>query len=421
MTTKLLRMLGARLFLSACALVIAGIAAAQTGSPNLVNYQGFLKNSDGTVFDGNIDFIEFKIYDAPTGGSLLWNEAYTDLPVAEGVFNVVLGTANGLTETMFDDEERWLETVIDGEPLVPRRRFHSVPYAHRSSVAEVALSGGGGDDGDWTIDGSDVHRVDGRVGIGTATPSAKLEINDSSGAGPFAVIAGGGSVFENVSLQLVDRGTASGNANILELAHSGNSGGGAEPVAYGRMVSTSFGTNATFGVDLRFETSSNNTGGVNADQLVLQRSGRVGIGTDAPLDDLHVAGNLRADVVKATTNLGDATEPASGGVYRDNVILAWGKILPNGDIDGSFGVDSSLRVAPGAYFIELPIAIPDDQISVQVQGGAGGGSPVLTSAISTYTGIGTRLTISTWLFIPGSGGWVLNDQPFYFQVVGRPE
>jgi len=145
-----------------CFLLAPAVAVAQI--PQTMSYQGMLRDdaTQGPIGDGNYS-ITFRLYSAPSGGSAIWSETQS-VPVEGGLFSVILGSSNPLT-LPFDDQY-WITIQLSGQPeTTPRAALTSVPYALRALTADV------GDDGDWTIDGNNIYRINGRVGIGT-NPSA---------------------------------------------------------------------------------------------------------------------------------------------------------------------------------------------------------------------------------------------------------
>jgi hypothetical protein len=124
----------------------------------------------------------FRIYDVDVGGAAMWGETLELAEVNEGIFTVLLGEQNPISKDIFTGgTERWLEHTVNGEDLEPRARIASVGYAFTAThadTADYALSGGGGDDGDWTISGNDMYSaVSGNVGVGTTNPGSKLDVN----------------------------------------------------------------------------------------------------------------------------------------------------------------------------------------------------------------------------------------------------
>lgn|GEM_PF-1518159 len=131
-----------------------------------------------SLADGTYD-INFKIYNASSGGDKRWEETQTDVAVTDGLFNVILGGATIGGINLDFSEEYWLEIWIEGEQMSERLRFVSVGYAYRAMVADsavVAASGGG-----WVDDGAVVRLQDStdKVGIGTTSPGEELEIHSS--------------------------------------------------------------------------------------------------------------------------------------------------------------------------------------------------------------------------------------------------
>jgi hypothetical protein len=120
-----------------------------------------LKDSSGAPENGKFS-MEFSIYNDSTGGDLLWNETQDSVEVKNGLFNVMLGTVDSIPDSAFKGPDRWLQVKVNDSVLSPRRRIVSVGYAFT--------------DGDWTVDGDNIYREQGNVGIGTTNPVAKIEI-----------------------------------------------------------------------------------------------------------------------------------------------------------------------------------------------------------------------------------------------------
>lgn len=118
-------------------------ALAAPGVPLLVNFQGRLTQvSDGSNVANGSYAIEFKLYDDPTAGSLLWTETRDQVAgacikpvVTAGVFNVKLGSCATLSGVDFTDDALYLTvnfaptgTSYDGE-MAPRKQLTAAPYA----------------------------------------------------------------------------------------------------------------------------------------------------------------------------------------------------------------------------------------------------------------------------------------------------
>lgn len=95
-----------------------------------INYQGRLADDAGIPINGTVG-MSFEIYDALTGGVLVWGpENHPAVPVNDGLFNVGLGsqTGGGIPTNVWD-EDRYLQITVSGEILTPREPIRSVPIA----------------------------------------------------------------------------------------------------------------------------------------------------------------------------------------------------------------------------------------------------------------------------------------------------
>ena len=182
--------------LLALALVAAGPAAraADFNPPDFLTYQGFLADANGAGLAPtnpiNYDVV-FRIYDAQTGGNLVWAERQT-VTVDKGVFSVLLGEGSASASeprpalhSVFASptaSDRFLDlTVTVGtSPLniTPRLRLVTSPYAFHSRTAS-ALAGSDGApaltaaNGVLSINNSALYlRSSGSTGVESATFSA---------------------------------------------------------------------------------------------------------------------------------------------------------------------------------------------------------------------------------------------------------
>jgi hypothetical protein len=102
---------------------------------HLVRYQGQAVDSQGVPLEGTQFTLTFRLYDAATGGTVVWTEIQSPVPITGGHFSVLLGQVTPLTVDWTTPV--WLSVQIGAEPeLQPRQRITSVPLAIRAEVAE---------------------------------------------------------------------------------------------------------------------------------------------------------------------------------------------------------------------------------------------------------------------------------------------
>ncbi|MEW6516041.1 MAG: hypothetical protein AB1439_03955 [candidate division FCPU426 bacterium] len=110
-----------------------------------MNYQGMLTNTSGTPYTGTRS-LTFRLYDQSSGGSALWTETQSTVAVANGIFNVVLGSVNSINVPF--RKEYWLEIQVEAETMTPRHLLSNASYAMASrkvvyqQVITVAHDGG---------------------------------------------------------------------------------------------------------------------------------------------------------------------------------------------------------------------------------------------------------------------------------------
>ncbi len=111
------------------------------GSSPVINYQGRLTDPGGTPITGNYT-MEFSLYNVETGGSALWTETQSLVPVSNGFFSVKLGSITSLSTVDFS-KDLWLgiKVGIDSE-MIPRLKLEDVPHALGSKDDFVVPVGG---------------------------------------------------------------------------------------------------------------------------------------------------------------------------------------------------------------------------------------------------------------------------------------
>jgi len=98
--------------------------------PQLIAYQGRLAEADGSPLVGD-HAVGFRIYDAETGGSLLWEEEHrlTITVDDNGTFSIMLGSLKPFGKLPFN-QPLWVSLEVDGEgEMAPRLRLTAVGYA----------------------------------------------------------------------------------------------------------------------------------------------------------------------------------------------------------------------------------------------------------------------------------------------------
>lgn len=111
------------------------------GVPQLVPFRGHLES--GGVPVTSAVTIDVRVFDAPSGGAVLWGpETHTVTPAA-GEFTLMLGTSSPLTPAVLEGGDAWIALTVEGTALAGRQRLASVPYALRTREAANGLPIGG--------------------------------------------------------------------------------------------------------------------------------------------------------------------------------------------------------------------------------------------------------------------------------------
>ena len=344
--------------------------------PQTIDYQGRLADSDGTYLNEVIT-IEFLIYDLETGGTDLWNETQS-VSTESGIFHVLLGSVTPFPINLFNNADCWLELIVSGETLSPRIEIASVPYAIKAETAYSldSMGSGSGLDADM-LDGQDSSDfmpattdnwvdttgdtmtgqliVQNNVGIGTTSPTAKLDVNgDVNISG--VIDAVGSRANGTFSLVESTLSHTSVHNSILQIANYSNDPASEANIqfaagypAHGRAtISATHDTSAgTYNGNLNLEVRNGSTSYLKA--ITIRSSGNVGIGTTNPSEKLSVAGTIETTTggVKFPDGTIQTTAATtySIGDFAQGGIVFWvdetgkhGLVCSKSDQDGGSGV-----------------------------------------------------------------------------------
>ena len=104
-------------------LAVAGVmmapALASAQAPAKMPVQGVLSDSGGTPLEGN-QTVQFRIYDAESGGTALHNETQV-VACADGVFTAYLGTNVALGNTIFNGQSLLLGITVGSDAEMTTR------------------------------------------------------------------------------------------------------------------------------------------------------------------------------------------------------------------------------------------------------------------------------------------------------------
>ncbi len=375
--------------------------------PNLINYQGRLRdNATGLPLNGMVN-IQVNLFTNETGGvPALPAQNIGLVPVTNGIYSLNFGSST--LPSLLSNPEVWLQVTVDGNILAPRQRLIAVPYAvvarsldgyhcrveDSDDVSGIVVGGPGGGrhlvvndikrarwalstggyklsfQNDWQTNWNTRMVISevGRVGIGTTSPAARLHVLDDDPVAYDAVYMtktysqthSKRYTFANCGGQLSDaEGGAAWRGFLLGAPPLSVSNSTIYPTLffYGEYDSL---TNPVVriwrivsggGLDHDIRIGSD----VSADTLVVKPSGNVGIGTTAPSARLQVAGEAKATVFTPTSdrNVKENFTPVDGRTVLDKVsslpISRWNfKELPGAQHIGPMAQDfySAFGVGP---------------------------------------------------------------------------
>jgi hypothetical protein len=130
--------------LSALLPLLLAAAASGANLPLKINFQGKLIDP-ATYEPRNGAFtMTLRLYNAPTGGSVLFTETQTGVPVSNGVFSVQVGSTAYLAPELFSGASAYLSVQVspDASEMSPRQQLNMSAYAY--AAAQLVSDGPAG-------------------------------------------------------------------------------------------------------------------------------------------------------------------------------------------------------------------------------------------------------------------------------------
>lgn len=236
-----------------------------------VYVQGKLTDSGGTPLSG-AQTVTFKLYDAATAGTMVWTSGVLSVtPASGGLFNVPLQDGTPSLDSVSFDKPYFLGITVGADAeMTPRQELGASALSHGSPK-------------DFTVN-NNLIVVNGRVGIGTATPGEALDVRGNINLGGLGTRAltptnwGYSTMYPVVLL-----GPKSGLGTVsIGYDPSGNPNGSFSGTGY----------EVLFRNGTQFVTPNSANNAYYLHHMVLM-DGKVGIGTPNPGEALDVRGNVK--------------------------------------------------------------------------------------------------------------------------------
>jgi len=154
-----------------------------------INFQGKLTDSNGVAVSDGEHCMKFRIMDSATGGNELWAEEWDNdtskITTSSGLFSVLLGTHQSLSNVDFNQTSLYLEVQYDPgcdntyeEVFSPRKRMGAVPAAFEAKKLGGYTWESPGAIGTTTPSSGVFTTLSttGNLGIGDTSPDYPLEI-----------------------------------------------------------------------------------------------------------------------------------------------------------------------------------------------------------------------------------------------------
>ncbi|MEO0006751.1 MAG: hypothetical protein RJA20_947 [Bacteroidota bacterium] len=120
------------------------LAGLHAQNSTVIAFQGILKNASGAPVDDGTYQIKFRLYNASSGGTKLWEET-AGVKTVGGIYSHNLGSVTSLNAGAFANTV-YLGVEVNGYELTPRTMMTYAPYTFSAAYAQnVACAGKVGD------------------------------------------------------------------------------------------------------------------------------------------------------------------------------------------------------------------------------------------------------------------------------------
>ena len=406
-------------------------------------YQGQLRSS-AALANGLFD-LKFSLYDAVTAGNQIGTPVtMTNVTVTNGLFTVSLDFGT----KAFSGPDRWLEISVQPAGgsvftlLGTRQKLTATPYALAlpnlrteasqngptflsanviggstvntvaAGVTGVVIAGGGATNGFPQIINANYSVISGGYsntvaangsqsviagGVGNNANAAGVTIGggqSNTGGGQFATVGGGNT------------NTASGNYSTVPGGFTNTASGTTSFAAGNRAKAVNNGSFVWGDSTAADVTSTAN------DQMVVRANGGVVLNTTA-----NVAINATSGMTFSTDATNAVTVPV-GTHYRDNTIIAWGRVSGN-VLSDAFNVQGVVRNSAGNYTVTLRSAVSGTALVPVASISYVGGAQPTTAANFRMIAVDQLLSNSAFNVFTNNGTFAAADSDFTFIVTGR--
>lgn len=408
-------------------------------TPSQMNYQGLLTDTADIPLTGTYS-LAFTIYDHPTASApanIKWQETHPAVSVDNGLFNVVLGNGSPavpLMDGVFDGTPRYLGIKIGvAAEISPRTPLVTSPYAYRISTIDGSR---GGDVTDTiriisptSLPGIEMFSLLNWSAIRFYEPVSVIPPLERRLAQPLLV-----ELSDTALLMFPNNQTKAPTDTTVKITSDGRvrtSGN----IAVGEGSHTSGMSSAVFGAASdapgNFAMVAGGQGNVaQGDFSFAAGRGAIALhngsfvwadGSPAPFESVAPNSfNIRAaNGLILSTNAGPTSDIAIGGFYRDNSIIAWGRVDGGTGSVGTnqFGLQSVQRDSAGVYTVTLHTLGTVPQSLAPMACVEVGGPPTSASTARLIT-INQLNPLSFRVYIT-NGSYMLTDGSFTFMVTGR--
>lgn len=322
-----------------------GVGMINAQSPDMFNYQAVARDDQGNVLSNQDVGIKISILQGSATGTVVYAEEHSKTTNAQGLVNLMIGNGSVLSGTFsnidWSSGPYFVKVELDetggtNYSVMGTSQLLSVPYAKYAESSANTFSGNYQDltnkpdlsdtasyDDYWMNQGDTVYTMDNKIGIGTDSIEGSFTIQGSGHLGDF-------TLRDNQAFMDID---AQKNRESGLLF----SEGGDEKAA---MFFKGDDETLVIQQGLTFNYS-----------LVVDSTNQIGVNTPTPQEQLDVNGAIR---VQDTTK-----NPKPKRIYGNSMPLAYGLVGFDGDLFGSYGIDSVNETSTGEYTVWIKNSYDD--------------------------------------------------------------